>query len=100
MFYLFQEGIDRHQNNRLESWEFQQADSTFSLTRWKKTDKFSMSYSLNSGSSWGFLDGTCKNENGKLILQADSLKMIIDEKDNLIGFRHSSDTIEMKKIKR
>lgn len=33
MFYLFGKGIDRHQNNRLESWEFQKFDSIFTLTR-------------------------------------------------------------------
>jgi len=54
MFYLFGNGIDRHQNNRLESWEFKKADSTFRLIRWKKTDEFSMSCSLRPGSSWGF----------------------------------------------
>ena len=100
MFYLFDEGIDRHQNNRLESWVFQKADTTFSITRWKKTDEFSMSYSINPGSSWGFLDGTYQTENGKWFLKADSVTMKIDENDNLIGFRQSNDTIKMKKLKR
>jgi hypothetical protein len=36
MFCLFKKGIDRNQNNRLESWEFAKADSTFRLTRCKK----------------------------------------------------------------
>ncbi len=100
MFYLFGKGIDRYQNNRLESWEFQKADSTFRLTRWKKTNEFSMSYSLSPGSSCGFLDGNIENENGDWILKTDSLIMKIDGNDNLIGFRNSIDSIEMKKIKR
>ena len=100
MFYLFGEGIDRHQNSQLESWEFQKADSTFSVIRWKKTDEFSMSYSLNPGSSWGFLDGTCKKENGNWILQTDTLTMKIDKNDNLIGFKHPTDTIRMNRVKR
>lgn len=100
MFYLFGEGIDRHQNKRLESWEFQKADSTFSLIRWKETDDFSMSYSTKPGSSWGFLNGTCKKQDGKWVLKADSLIMTIDENNNLIGFRNPTDTIKMKKNKR
>lgn len=100
MFYLFGEGIDRHQNNRLEQWTFQKADTTFSLIRWKETNEFSMTYSLNPGSSWGFLDGTCKKEDDNWILKTDSLTMTIDEMDNLIGFRNPTDTLEMNKIKR
>src|SRR5690554_6298864 len=63
MFYLFEEGIDRHLNNRIEDWTFQKADTIFSLTRWKNTNDFSMTYSLNPGSSWSFLDGHYKLEN-------------------------------------
>lgn len=100
MFFLFEKGIDRYQNNRLESWEFQKADTTFSLVHWKKINEFSMSYSLIPGSSWGFLDGTCQDENGIWILKADSFTMMIDENDNLIGFRNPTDTIEMEKITR
>lgn len=99
LFYLFGKGIDRYQNNRLEEWTFQQADTIFSLTRWKETNEFSMTYSLNPGSSWGFLDGRCENKNGKWILKADSTKMEISN-DNLIGFRNQTDTIKMKKIER
>ncbi|WP_143955610.1 hypothetical protein [Robertkochia solimangrovi] len=99
MFYLFGEGIDRNQNKRLEQWTFQKADTTFSLIRWKESKEFSMTYSLNPGSSWGFLDGTCQNQNGNWILKAASLRMTIDEKDNLMGFRNPTDTIEMNKIK-
>ena len=100
MIYLFGEGIDRHLNRHLEDWTFEKADTTFSLIRWKQTNQFSMTYSLNPGSSWGFMDGTCQNQNGNWILKADSLTLTIDEKDNLIGFRSPCDTIKMKKIKR
>ncbi len=99
MFYLFGKGIDRHQNKILEQWTFQKADTTFSLIRWKETNEFSMTYSLNPGSSWGFLDGHWENNNGKWILRADSTTMQID-KDNLIGFRNSTDTIKMMKVER
>ena len=100
MFYLFGEGVDRHQNKRLEQWTFQKADTTFSVIRWKETKEFSMSYSLNPGSSWEFVDGNWEKQNAKWILKADSLTMQIDKDDNLIGFRIPTDTIKMKKIRR
>ncbi|MFD2968904.1 hypothetical protein [Sphingobacterium bambusae] len=99
MFYLFGDGIDRYQERRLEGWTFQKADTTFSLIRWKETNEFSMTYSLDPGSSWGFLDGICENEQGKWILKTDSIKMKIDH-DNLIGFRNLTDTIKMSKVER
>lgn len=58
-----------------------------------------MTYSLNLGSSWGFLDGHCVNENGIWIFNADSLIMKIDN-ENLIGFRNETDTIRIKKVER
>ncbi|RZK22083.1 MAG: hypothetical protein EOO43_10055 [Flavobacterium sp.] len=83
----------------MEQWTFQKADTTFSLIRWKASNEFSMSYSLTPGSSFGFLDGHCENEQGKWILKADSITMKID-KDNLIGFRNLIDTIRMTKVER
>jgi len=99
MFYLFGKGIDRHQNKRIEQWSFHKADTTFSLIRWKEIDQFSLTYSLNQGSSWSLLDGNCVAENDVWILKANSLKMKI-ENENLIGFRSENDTIKMKKIER
>lgn len=100
MFYLFGKGIDRYQNKRLESWEFTKVDSIFRLTRWKKTNEFSMSYSLNPGSSWGFLDGKCIEKNGNWYLTSDSLKMEIIDGEKLIGFRNQTDTIKLNKLER
>lgn len=99
MHYLFGKGIDRYQNNRLESWEFNIADTTFSLTRWKNIDEFSMTYSTRPGSSWGFLNGKCKLVSNEWILGVDSFQMKIHD-DCLIGFRTKTDTIKMKKTKR
>ena len=99
MFYLFGKGIDRYQNKRLEEWTFQKADTTFSLISWKETNEFSMTYSLNPGSSWSFLDGHCENKSGKWILKTDNMKMEI-ENNNLIGFRNQTDTLKMTKIER
>lgn len=57
MFYLFSKGIDRHQNERLESWKFELQDTTYVITHWKIENTFSISESTNPGSSTGFLDG-------------------------------------------
>ena len=100
MVYLFEKGIDRHQNSRLESWEFKKSDSTFSIIRWKKTNEFSMLYSLTPGSSWGFLDGKCIAKNGEWSLTTDSLNMKIIDDEKLIGFRFPTDTIRINKIER
>ena len=97
MFYLFGNGIDRHQNKRLENWEFKIADSSFSLIRWKETNNFEMNYSLNSGSSWSYIDGKCKLINNEWFFLMDSLEFKINN-DHLINFR--KDTIKIKKIKR
>lgn len=98
MYYLFAKGIDRYQNNRLESWDFNIADTTFILIRWKNIDEFSMSYSTSPGSSWGFLDGKCQLIFNDWILNTDSIQMKIHD-DYLIGFRPKLDTIKMRKIK-
>jgi hypothetical protein len=98
MYYIFDKGIDRYQNNRLESWEFNISDTTFSLIRWKEVNEFSMSYSMNPGSSFGFLDGKCELISNDWILKTDSIQMKI-QGDFLIGFRTKLDTIKMRKIK-
>lgn len=96
---LFDEGIDRHQNRRLESWEFVKVDTTFHITRWKKENEFSMSYSTISGSSTGFLDGKCILKKGEYVLTTDSTKYII-KNNYLIGFRTVGDTIRLTKLER
>ena len=99
MYYLFGRGVDRYQNERLESWEFENADTTFRVTRWKKRGEFSMSYSLVPGSSSGLLNGECKGNKGEWKLTADSLEMKISG-NKLIGFRFPTDTIHMTKLER
>jgi hypothetical protein len=99
MYFMFDKGIDKYQNDRLESWEFSIADTTYSLTRWKKENEFSLSYSLNAGSSTSFLGGTCELVGNDWVLKADSMEMRIHQ-SYLIGFRTSSDTIKMVKEER
>jgi len=97
MFYLFGKGIDRQQNRLLQTWEFKIADSSFSLIRWKETNKFSMDYSLISGSSWSYLEGNCSLVDNDWVFNTDSLEFKI-KGNQLINFRSEMDTIEIKRI--
>lgn len=99
MTYLFQKGIDRYQNNRLESWEFAKADTLYSITRWKETSDFDMSYSINPGTSTEFLSGKYTVINNGFVLTAGSTKYLI-KGDYLFGFRRAQDAIKIKKIVR
>jgi hypothetical protein len=57
MYYLFNAGIDRHQQLRYEDWSFQIKDTTFRITHSKLDSSFYISYSTNPGSSSDFLEG-------------------------------------------
>jgi hypothetical protein len=94
---LFSEGIQRHQKNRLESWTFTKADTTFRVTRWKKENEFSISYSTDPGSSWGFIEGACELTDDGFVLTTDSTRYVIKE-NYLFDFRRSGDKIEMNRI--
>ena len=99
MYYLFGQGIYRDQRERLESWEFVKADTTYQVIRWKKENAFSMSYSTDPGSSTEFLHGKAETKDSFYILTSDSTKYLI--KDNyLIGFRAVTDTIQLEKVER
>ncbi|MBD0259209.1 MAG: hypothetical protein ICV83_26120 [Cytophagales bacterium] len=97
MFYLFGQGVKRYQPERLESWKFTSAATTFEVTRWKKTGAFIMSYSTNPGSSSSFLDGKYEWKDGAFILTTDSTRYIL--KDNfLVGFPSATDSIRLKPV--
>jgi hypothetical protein len=73
MFILFGEGIDRHMNQNLDKWNFELADTTYSINHWKNYDStFSMSYSTDPSYSVGFLYGDLKKDNDEIILSTDS----------------------------
>jgi hypothetical protein len=99
MGYLFQKGIDRYQNNRLESWEFSKADTTYSLIRWKEVPDFDMSYSTSPGLSTEFLTGKYIFVNNTYVLTADSTKYII-KGNYLFGFKGINNIVKLKKIER
>lgn len=99
MYFLFNAGIARHQNNRLESWTFRKSDTTFTLVRWKETNEFGITYSLRPGSSSGLLNGTCTKDGRDWVLKSGSTEMRI-ENNTLKGFRSPSNRIEMEKVER
>ena len=97
MFYLF--GIDRYQNNRLESWNFKLKDETYTITHWKLENTFSMSESNSPGSSAYFLEGKFIRKGDESYLTTDSTEFMI-KKGYLYKFRNESDSIKLTKIER
>ena len=99
LFYLFGKGIDRYQNNRLESWNFKLKDETYTITHWKLENNFSMSESSSPGSSTYFLEGKFIKKEDEYYLTTDSTEFII-KKGYLYKFRNESDSIKLTKIER
>jgi len=95
--FLFNEGISRHQRNRLESWEFRYNHTSYEITHWKLEGTFSMSERFDSGSSSEFLSGKFVKLNNEYYLSTDSTKYII-RKGVLYGFRDENKGIVLKKI--
>lgn len=96
-FYLFGKGIDRYQNERLESWKFKLQNTTYVITHWKLENTFSMSESNNSGSSTGFLDGKFIKKENESFLTTDTTEFII-KNGYLYKFRNENDSIKLTKI--
>ena len=99
MFYLFEKGIDRYQNERLQSWEFKIQDTTYQIIHWKLESTFSMSESNNPGSSTGFLDGKFTKVGNEYYLRTDSTEYII-KNEYFYKFRNATDKIKLTKIER
>ncbi|RYF26322.1 MAG: hypothetical protein EOO42_01775 [Flavobacteriales bacterium] len=99
MFYLFGKGIDRYQNERLESWKFKLQNTTYVITHWKLENAFSMSESNNLGSSTGFLDGKLIKKKNEYCLTTDTTEFVI-KNGYLYKFRNESDSIKLTKIER
>jgi len=97
MYFLFINGINKRQQQILESWKFSKVDTTFLLIGWKQTNKFSITYSIDQGSSWSVLDGTYIFKDGEFILITASTSYKV-KGGYLIGFRKSTDTIKLEKI--
>src|ERR1700757_107179 len=46
MYFLFNDGISRHQRETLDSWNFTKADTIFEIIQYKKINEFSITYSV------------------------------------------------------
>lgn len=99
MYFLFLNGIDRHQNLRYESWKFETKDTVFEITHFKLDNTFSISESTNSGSSTSFLDGKFSRKDDEIYLTTDTTKYIM-KNEYLYEFRNSKDSIKLTKIER
>ena len=99
MSYLFGKGIDRYQNDRLESWKFKLQDTNYKIIHWKLDSTFSMSESNNPGSSTSFLDGKFTTKGNEYYLTTDTTEYIIRD-EYFYKFRNSTDSIKLTKIER
>ena len=99
MYFLFLNGIERHQKMRYESWKFNIKDTVFQITHFKLENTFSISESTNPGSSTSFLDGAFRRKPDGIYLTTDTTKYKM-KNDYLYGFRNSNDSIKLTKIER
>lgn len=99
MYFLFLNGIDRHQRKIVESWKFNIKDTVFVITHWKLESTFSISQSTISGSSTSFLDGKFSTVGNEYYLTNDTAKYQI-KSEYLYGFRSAEDSIKLTKIER
>ena len=99
MYFLFVSGIERQQNLRYESWNFKIQDTVFKITHFKLENAFSISASTNPGSSTSFIEGKFNRKHNEFYLTTDSTKYKI-KNEYLYGFRKSTDSIKLVKIKR
>lgn len=99
MSYLFGKGIDRYQNERLESWKFKLQNTTYVITHWKLENTFSMSESNHPGSSTNFLDGKFTTKGNEYYLTTDTTEFII-KNGFLYKFRNKGDSVKLTKIER
>ncbi|WNM18058.1 hypothetical protein [Flavobacterium capsici] len=99
MYFLFQNGIERHQNLRYESWTFNRKDTIFAIIHSKLDNTFSMTVSTNQGSTTEFLEGKFRENGNEYYLTSDSTEYKI-RNEYLFGFRNSTDSIKLTKIER
>ncbi len=86
MYYLFIGGIERHQRQRFEGWNFKLNDTTFHITHLKLDSTFAITYSTNPGSSSGLISGKFLDKTNYYSLTSDTGKFVI-RGNYLFGFR-------------
>lgn len=97
MYFLFLNGIERHQRLRYESWKFTKKDTIFAIIHSKIYGTFSMTESTNQGSTTEFLEGKFSRKGNEYYLISDSTKYKI-KNEYLFGFRNPTDSIKLTKI--
>jgi hypothetical protein len=97
MYWLFLNGIDKHQKLRYESWKFEIKDTIFEITHYKLDGTFYVSESTIPGSSFGGLGGKFSRKGNEIQLIGKSKKYII-RNGYIYGFRSSNDSIKVKKV--
>ena len=99
MYFLFLNGIERHQNLRYESWKFNRKDTIFAIIHSKLDNTFTLTESTNQGSTTEFLEGKFSKNGNEYYLKTDSTEYKI-RNEYLFGFRNSTDSIKLTKIER
>lgn len=97
MYFLFNQGISRHQRQRYEIWEFRLNDTTYSINHYKPKNTFSISYSTNPGSSSSYIYGHVEFVSNQYTLLNDTLRLRI-KSEYLYGFRNNIDSIKLKRL--
>lgn len=98
-YFIFIDGIERHQSKRYEIWKFNLHDTTFEITLSKLDTTFSIAYRTNPNSSIGFMDGQYFAKQNEYFLTSDTIKFTI-KNQLLFGFKNMNDSIKLTKIER
>ncbi|WP_316820834.1 hypothetical protein [Pedobacter gandavensis] len=94
-YWIFSLEMKNQYKGHFENWSFNLQDTTFRITKWNKSNEFSLSYKQDIGSSTSFLDGKCEQKNDTLLLTSDSIRMYIHD-NKLYNFRKSKKPITIK----
>lgn len=99
MYYLFIAGIDRHQNERIESWKFVLDNTTYTISHWKLDNTFIIDQCINPGLSRAYMDGQFVMKDEQILLLTDTSKYII-KGEYLYNFKNDNDSIKLVNIVR
>jgi hypothetical protein len=91
-YWIFTLEMSNQYKGHFDNWNFSLQDTTFRITKWNKSNHFSISYNDGPGSSTSFLDGKCEQKKDTLFLVADSIEMYIHN-GKLYNFRESKKPI-------
>ncbi|WP_153799135.1 hypothetical protein [Foetidibacter luteolus] len=98
-YFLFIDGINRHQSKRYERWKFNLNDTTFEITLSKLDTNFNIAYRKNPSYSTGFMNGQYLTNQSEYLLTSDKTILAISN-EFLFGFRNTNDSIKLTKVER